>query len=192
MSDALEQLRQQLVALRDRLREHTWRTYKRVNPFVEDLSPWRAKGEFFGGENVTMYDSTTVIGEVRIGDRTWVGPFCMLDGGGGLTIGANCSISTGVQLMSHDTVRWAVSGGAAAYEYAPIRIGDCCFIGTHAVVVKGVTVGEHSVVAAGAVVTKDVAPYSIVAGVPARPIGRVLVDGSDVRFEYGDSVEKSG
>jgi acetyltransferase-like isoleucine patch superfamily enzyme len=62
------------------------------------------------------------------------------------------------------------------YEYAKTKIGDCCFIGTHAVVNKGVTIGNHCAVGAGSVVTGDVADLTIVAGVPAQPIGQVKTD----------------
>lgn len=55
--------------------------------------------------------------------------------------------------------------------YGPVVIEEDCWIGSHAVILKGVTIGTGAVVAAGAVVTKDVPPYAVVAGVPARVIG---------------------
>ena len=55
--------------------------------------------------------------------------------------------------------------------YGPVVIEEDCWIGSHAVILKGVTVGTGAVVAAGAVVTRDVPPFAIVAGVPARVIG---------------------
>ena len=57
------------------------------------------------------------------------------------------------------------------------------FIGAGAVILMGVTIGDGAVVGAGAVVTGDVAPYTVVAGVPARTIANVVVDGEEVRFE---------
>lgn len=165
-----------LRSLHRKIRAHTFRTYHRINPFLEDLFEWKERGQFWTGQNgVTIYNSTTLVGDVAIGEHTWVGPFCSLDGTGGLRIGRHCSVSTGCQLVSHDAVRWALSGGRQAYDYAPISIGDCCFLGSHAVVSKGVTIGDHCLVAAGAVVTKDVPPFSIVGGVPSRVIGRVVV-----------------
>ncbi|HEX8723386.1 MAG TPA: acyltransferase [Pyrinomonadaceae bacterium] len=185
LDDDLRRLWVGLQSLRARLRDETWAKYRRVNPFGEDLLDWKEKGRFVGGRNVTVYDSTTVVGDVTIGDNTWVGPFCSLDGTGGLEIGSFCALSLGTQLITHDTVRWALSGGRAAYEYAPVRVGDCCFLGVHSVVTRGVSVGDHSLVAAGAVVTKDVEPYSIVAGVPARRVGAVRVgEGGDVDLDF--------
>jgi acetyltransferase-like isoleucine patch superfamily enzyme len=59
---------------------------------------------------------------------------------------------------------------------SPVVIGDDVFVGMRAIVLKGVRIGRGAVVAAGAIVTSDVPPYSIVAGQPARVIGRVEVD----------------
>ena len=79
------------------------------------------------------------------------------DGSGGLTIGSNCSISAGVQIYTHDSVAWAVSGGKADYPHAPTAIGDNCYIGPHAVVAKGVTIGEGCIVGAHSLVLHDIA-----------------------------------
>jgi acetyltransferase-like isoleucine patch superfamily enzyme len=182
--EELLRLARQLRQLRDSLRAQTWARHRRVNPFVEDLFDWKEKGHFVSGQDVTIYDSTTIVGDVSIGDHTWIGPFCSLDGTGSLSIGAYCSISAGTHIQTHDTIKWAVSGGRAPYEYASVRIGDRCFLGVNVVVTRGVRIGDGSVVAAGAVVTRDVAPGSIVAGVPARRIGTAVVNGGDVTLEY--------
>lgn len=176
---------EELIRLHHALREQTSKRFGRVNPFCEDLFDWKEKGAHLHGENVTIYDSTTITGDVKIGANTWIGPFCSLDGNGGLSIGRNCSLSAGTQILTHDTVRWALSDGKAPYEYSPVSIGDCCFIGVKAVILRGVTIGNHCLIAAGAVVTKDVPDHTIVGGVPARKLGKVIVtpDGT-VEFDY--------
>ena len=134
------------------------------------------------GDRTSMYHSSHIYGDVEVGANTWIGPFTLLDGTGGLHIGNNCSISAGVQIYTHDTVRWALSGGSEPYEYAAVEIGDCCHIGSQTVVAKGVRVGERSVIGACSFVNRDVPPYSIAAGTPCRVIGRVAVD-SDGRVQ---------
>lgn len=184
LAPELQALLSRLRLLHEALRSETWRTYRRTNPFVENLFSWKEKGEFVGGRDVTIYDSTTVVGDVSIGDHSWIGPFCSLDGTGGLTIGGYCSIAAGTHIQTHDAWRWAVSGGRLGYDYAPVVIGDRCFVGANAVVTKGVTIGTGSVIAAGAVVTDDVEAGTLAAGVPAVPIGRISVDGDTVEIEY--------
>ena len=177
VNERLEGLRADLQALHEHLRAETLERYGRMNPFAEDLFDWKERGRAWTRDDrgVTIYNSTTVVGEVTIGEDTWIGPYCSLDGSGGLSIGHHCSISLGCQLLTHDTVKWALSGGLAEYERAASSIGDCCFLGTYAVVLKGTTIGNRCVIGAGAVVSGAVPDDTIVAGVPARPIGRVEV-----------------
>jgi maltose O-acetyltransferase len=93
---------------------------------------------------------------------------CCLDGRGGLSIGDYVSISPGVWILtdSHD-----MHDPLFREVLAPVTIGNHAWIGSRALILPGVTVGEGAVVAAGAVVTSDVEPYTVVGGVPARPIG---------------------
>lgn len=184
--ERLDRLHSDLLALHERLRSETLDRYQRMNPFAEDLVDWKQRGRAWTGDDrgVTIYDSTSVVGEVEIGNDTWIGPYCSLDGTGGLTIGHHCSISSGCELISHDTVRWALSGGGEDYELAPTRIGDCCFLGSRAIVTKGVTVGDRCLIAAGAVVTENLPDNTIAAGVPARRIGTVRIAGGELALDY--------
>ena len=105
---------------------------------------------------------------VTIGRDTYINRGVWLDGRGIVKIGNSVTISPRVTISSagHDAQ-------STTFEYAsaPISIGDYAWVGINATILKGVTIGEGAVVAAGAVVTKDVEPYTIVAGVPARKIG---------------------
>jgi acetyltransferase-like isoleucine patch superfamily enzyme len=182
MDEKLMDLHASLTELYKELRKRTKDKFNRMNPFYEDLFSWHERSEFWIGNNnnVTIYNSALLLGEVNIGEDTWIGPNVTLDGTGTIAIGRYCSISSGAQLITHDTVKWALSGGSTDREIGPIIVGDCCFIGTYAVVTKNVHIGKHCVVAAGSVVTKNVPDFTIVAGIPARTIGNVVLstDGS--------------
>lgn len=106
---------------------------------------------------------------VQIGKNTVVNRGIVLDGRMGLEIGDNVSVSEEAILFSlqHDL-------NSPAFEKCGgrVRIEDRVFVGARAMILPGVTIGEGAAVGAGAVVTRDVAPFCIVAGVPARPIGQ--------------------
>ena len=128
-----------------------------------------------------------IIGEPEIGEGTWIGAFTVIDGSGGLRIGRGCDVSCGVHIYTHSTVRRCVSGRAyEAIDRQPVVVGDYVFIGANTVLMMGVTIGDRAVIAAGAVVTTDVAPATIVGGVPARPVGRVEGEGAQVQLITGD------
>ena len=182
LTPLLDQVRQLHTHLSAEKRD----VWSRDVPFDDLLfDRWERARTLGFGEEASIYQSSYVFGDVAVGDHTWIGPFTVLDGSGGLAIGAYCSISAGVHIYSHNTVKWAVSGGKAPYERRPVRIGNCCFIGPHSVIRDGITLGDHVVVGANSFVNTDVPARCIVAGTPARPIGRILLDDNgDVTFEY--------
>ncbi len=106
---------------------------------------------------------------ISIGDDTVIGEESVLDGRATLRIGNHVAFATGVKLYNsqhdiHSPTFQAIS--------APIIVDDYVFIGPSAIILPGVHIGKGAVVGAQAVVTKDVAPDSIVAGVPAKEIGK--------------------
>lgn len=150
--------------------------FRRTLPFGDYVVDRWEKAQVLGfGEGASIYDSALVLGDVAVGAGTWIGPFVVLDGSGGLEIGDFCSISAGVQVYSHDSVRWAVSGGTSPYEYARTVIGDHCYIGPNTVVARGVTIGAGSVIGANSLVLSDVPPGSKAFGTPCRVTGSVTV-----------------
>jgi acetyltransferase-like isoleucine patch superfamily enzyme len=170
----VEQLLQQLKDLWLQRRREVAARYQRSLPLADYVvDRWQKARELGFGEGTSIYDSVLVLGDVRVGRDTWIGPFVVLDGSGGLTIGSNCSISAGVQLYSHDSVRWAVSGGREQYERAPTAIGDNCYIGPNTVVAKGVTIGRGCIVGANSLVLEDIPDSSVAYGTPCRVTGSV-------------------
>jgi acetyltransferase-like isoleucine patch superfamily enzyme len=147
------------------------RQYNRVLPSNELFTDRWEKAKFLGfGENTSIYDSSLVFGAVNVGENTWIGPFTILDGSGSLKIGSNCSISAGVQIYTHDSVQWAITGGKAPYEYAEVVIEDNCYIGPNTIISKGVHIGKGSIVGANSFVNKSFPKGSKIAGNPAKSI----------------------
>lgn len=153
--------------------------YRRSLPLADYVvDRWEKARELGFGEGTSIYDSVLVLGDVQVGRNTWIGPFVVLDGSGSLSIGSNCSISAGVQIYTHDTVRWAVTGGRATSEQAPTRIGSNCYVGPNTVVTKGVTIGDGCIVGANSLVLNDIPAGQRAQGTPCRVIGPVsTVDG---------------
>lgn len=181
-----EALRNALEGLR-RTREATLASdYARSLPFADGLfDRWERAHRLGFGAGASIYDSSCVFGDVKVGENTWVGPWTILDGsGGGLTIGSFCSISSGVQIYTHDTVGWALSAGILPRREGPVSIADRVYIGSQSIVSLGITIGTMSVIGANSYVKANVPERTIVAGSPAVPIGRVEGDGEAIRLVY--------
>lgn len=137
-----------------RLRNAFYRQVLGLRLAPESCIHWRAR--FFQPEGV------------QVGPYTTIGNDIFLDGREGITIGQCVNIAGEVMIFTqeHDvqSPMFAVTGG-------PVVIEDYVYLGSRVVVLPGVRVGYGAVVASGAVVTKDVPPYTIVGGVPARKIG---------------------
>lgn len=126
---------------------------------------WRA--EFYCPERIV------------IGDHTVIGDSAFLDGREGLVIGSSVNLGSHVTIYTRqhdpDSPTFAEVGG-------PVTVGDRAWVASHVIILPGVAVGEGAVVAAGAVVTSDVQPFTIVGGVPARFIRE---RSRDLRYELG-------
>ena len=105
---------------------------------------------------------------ITIGERCVIGWNVVLDARGGITFADDVVVASDCQFI---TAEHDVHARDFADRYAPINVGRWAWIASRATVVKGVTVGEGGVVAVGGVAVRDVAPYVVVGGVPAVPIG---------------------
>jgi acetyltransferase-like isoleucine patch superfamily enzyme len=149
--------------------------WKRTLPFGDYFVDRWEKARLLGfGKGSSIYDSSLVIGDVKVGEQTWIGPFTILDGSGGLEIGSFCSISAGVQIYTHDTVKWAISGGKMDPERAPTKIGSRCYIGPNTIIAKGVTIGDECIIGANSLILNDIPSRSKAGGIPCRVIGKIF------------------
>lgn len=131
--------------------------------FVARIKSWKIK------DGVTIWFPEGV----RIGRHVTVNEGVFLDGFGGLSIGDHCRIAHGCSFISEDHVFddrdmpiWK-----QGKRSSPITLEEDVWCGCGVKVMRGVTIGRGSVIAAGAVVTRDIPPFSIAMGVPARVVG---------------------
>jgi carbonic anhydrase/acetyltransferase-like protein (isoleucine patch superfamily) len=182
-----------------------------VSPFWSEASEqekqgqreWQARiaerGDIrFGAETFVSPLAVVYPDRLSLGDRTYVSAHSYL--WGDVEIGADCTLNPFSEVRGNIRIGDAVRIGAhtsilgfnhlmatdrpifeQGLEFEGITIGDDVWIGSHVVILDGIAVGDHSVIGAGAVVTKDVAPWSIVAGNPARKIRDRRADGTNQR-----------
>lgn len=123
------------------------------------------------GAGVSVNWPVTIHGadHVSLGARVSINSYVHIWGQGGVEIGDDTLIASHVAITSLTHVPGAVPH-SASHEARPVKIGQNVWIGAHAVILPGVTIGDDAVVGAGAVVTRDVPAGAKVVGVPARPL----------------------
>jgi len=143
-------------------RQDYLRTGERSILYLGDDAQLRIYGRFtmHGHSSIMVHKGATL----EIGDNTY------LHGGSidcsvGIHIGNDCAIADGVRIMDNS---WHVVN--EALQKQEVRIGDKVWIATNALIIPGVTIGDGAIIAAGAVVTKDVPTGCMVAGVPAKVV----------------------
>lgn len=176
----------EILDLHNELRKNKKLEWDRVLPFEELLFDRWEKAKFLkAGEGASIYHNSYIFGKVRIGKNSWIGPYTILDGsGGGIKIGDYCSVSAGVQIYTHDTVNWSVTGGKADKDKGKVSVGNYCYLGPNSVISKGITIGQRSVIGAQSLVNKNIPANSIVYGIPGRIVGRTIVQGNTMKKEF--------
>lgn len=140
-----------------------WLRYLATKPFIKSMG------------TVRLYEGVTLWYPYRIslGDNVTLNEWVYISGFGSCSIGNGVRIGHRTSIISADHI--FADPETPIYKQslvaAPVVIEDDCWIGCNVTILKGVRIGRGAVVAAGAVVVKDVAPLTIVGGVPARPIG---------------------
>jgi len=161
--------RLRLLADIGRVPSHAFRNffYRRAGMSLPRSSSIHWRAEFYAPERIV------------VGEHAVIGDSVFLDGRSGLTIGANVNLGSHVSIYTrqHD-----IDSPDFAEIGAPVVVEDYAYIGSHAIVLPGVTVGRGGVVGAGSVVTKDVAPFTLVAGAPARFVRK---RSENLRYQLG-------
>lgn len=140
------------------------------------------------GNNVYIGHRTILKGyyqnRMKIGNDVWIGQNCFLHSGGGITIEDAVGLGPRVMLLTivHEEKNFTGPIIAAPQKNAPIKIETGCDIGVGAIILPGVMIGKYSQIGAGAVVTKNIPPYTIAAGVPAKILGHRKINNYRLSF----------
>jgi len=182
-NDQLKSLVHWSVLIPNQTRPRLWIKYF-INPFYHkkgkgaiirrrtrmDVVPWN---RFELGINSTIEDFSAInngVGSVIIGNQTKIGLSNTIIGP--VTIGNDIRLAQNITLsgLNHNYEDISIPIHEQGVSTAPISIEDNTWIGANVVVLAGVTIGRHSIIAAGSIVTKDIPPYSVAVGNPARII----------------------
>ena len=177
-----------ILHLYKELRQKKSKKWDRVLPFNElFVDRWEKAKYLKAKSGASIYDNSYVFGDVSIGKSTWIGPYTILDGSGAkLSIGDFCSISAGVQIYTHNSVNWAVTGGQSKYEYNKVKIGSCCYVGPNSIISMGSSIGKCSIIGAQSMVDGKVPPNSVVFGTPGKIVGNVKIINNHFNIQYFD------
>lgn len=164
---------------REMFRAHLWRNTEFLLWHM-GYAPWQCRfkawylrqfgaiigADFYMERGVTIRSPEKLV----MGSHSGIGALSVVTCGGGVTIGHYVMIGYGCRVMSanHRVLPVGQQFRYAGHTTAPVTLKDGCWLGTNTIVLPGVTVGEGAVVAAGSLVTRDVADFSYVGGVPAR------------------------
>ncbi|OAT81649.1 hypothetical protein A6P54_12720 [Bacillus sp. MKU004] len=107
--------------------------------------------------------------KISIGDNTYFAGDCKIYASEEIRVGSDCAIAWGLTLIDTDFHSVKIDNKERKNS-APIKIGNHVWIGANCSILKGVTIGEHSVIAAGSIITSDIPPGSVAAGNPAKVI----------------------
>lgn len=128
------------------------------------------------GNNVSVQENVLINanrGHVVIGDHSWLGPGSTVYGNGGVEIGSDVMVASHcvINTVSHNSARTDIPMNQQGTYCDPVVLEDDVWIGTAAIILQGVRIGRGSIIGAGAVVVRNIPPYSIAVGVPARVTG---------------------
>ncbi|QGU00871.1 hypothetical protein SYNTR_2277 [Candidatus Syntrophocurvum alkaliphilum] len=159
----------------------TWRVKQKLTSYGDNIRA-RNAGWLWLGENSEVHVGNNVLLErkvristgknarIYIDDNSYIGDYSNILAVKEITIGKDCAISWHVCFMDTTSHSIGVKGEKPRTKIEPIRVEDHVWIGIRAVILKGVTVGQGAIIANNAVVTKDVPPFTMVAGNPAKVI----------------------
>ncbi len=146
--------------------------------FLKIKTIWFLKNLKQQGSNIKLYFPIVIWGKefVTIGDNTSIGEYSHMWGQGGIFIGKNVLIAAHccISSLNHNYSAPIITFGGVIAN--PVVIEDDVWLGYNVVILPGVTIGQGSVIGAGSVVVKDIPPYSVAVGNPAKVIKKRIIN----------------
>ena len=150
-------IEKELLDLLKKKRREKKKKFNRHVSIQDLLSDREETAKFYNfGKGTTCYNNVLILGDVKVGKNTWIGPNVILDGTGGLEIGDYVSISAGVQIYSHHTVEWSTSYGKEGIKKKKTLIGNGVYIGPNSIIQMGISIGDQAIIGAQSFVNKNV------------------------------------
>ena len=162
-----------LSVIRGALNRYKFSSCGKLLRVGKDVRIWKQRGEIILGDRVLLHrgGKLSCLGKdnkaiIKIGNRSYIGDRTEIHAGSLVEIGNGCNISWNCTILDRDYHKLC----SDEEIIKPVKICDNVWIGCNSTILKGVTIGEGAVVAAGSVVTKDVPPKTLVGGNPAKII----------------------
>ena len=183
--DSSESVFSELNKIHDLLGKEFKKQFNRSLPFNDEIfSRWERAKKLGFGEGASLYDSSYVFGDVKVGKDTWIGQFTIIDGSGGLIIGEGCTISAGVHIYTHDNIKQTLLGKDYPIDRKSVSIGDRTYIGPQSIVGKGVSIGSRCILGANSFLNCKMEDNTVYAGNPAKKIADVIIEDGELKINY--------
>jgi maltose O-acetyltransferase len=160
------------MEIKSKIKQILYRITKKIlfNYQIEENKTNLAKFKYCGSD-VRIFDNCTIIGheDISLGDNVTINSFVHIWGNGGLTIGDNSMIAshTAITTLTHNPNSKLFNKETIA---KPIKIGNNVWIGTHSIILPGVTIGNNVIIGAGSFINKNIPDNSVYIGVPAKKL----------------------
>lgn len=168
-----EVLTNSLSVTRGFLKKYKFKSCGKLTRIEKNVRIWKTRGEIILGDRVLLHRGVKLSclggekkAQIKIGNRSYIGDRTEIHAGDLVEIGNGCNISWNCTILDRDYHKLC----SDKEIIKPVKICDNVWIGCNCTILKGVTIGEGAVVAAGSVVTKDVPPKALVGGNPAKII----------------------
>ena len=154
-------------------KKYKFKSCGKLTRIEKNVRIWKHNGEVILGDRVLLHQGvklsaygTETKAQIKIGSRSYIGDRTEIHAGESVEIGNGCNISWNCTILDRDYHKLCCEKEIIK----PVKICDNVWIGCNSTILKGVSIGEGAVVAAGSVVTKDVPPKTLVGGNPAKII----------------------